>query len=91
MNFLVRWLAYDMKPCGLNPLANPSSQQMVCWAEADAEPVAADDAKDIRWMTLPQLRGVNVSLSVLPCIGYSDLHGLDRPDPTDGRMNVVID
>lgn len=35
-------------------------QQMVCWAAAEAEPVAADDAKDIRWMTLPQLRGVNV-------------------------------
>jgi hypothetical protein len=35
---------------------------MVCWADADAEPVAADDAKDIRWMTLPQLRGVNVRI-----------------------------
>ncbi|EWM22841.1 nudix hydrolase [Nannochloropsis gaditana] len=29
---------------------------MVCWAAPEAAPVAADDAKDIRWMTLPQLR-----------------------------------
>ena len=34
---------------------------MVCWAAPEAEPVAGDDAKDIRWMTLPQLRGLNVS------------------------------
>lgn len=56
---LVGW---RMNLHGLNSVTqtNPSYQQMVCWAEADAEPVAADDAKDIRWMTLPQLRGVNV-------------------------------
>ncbi|GAB5032549.1 nudix hydrolase [Nannochloropsis oceanica] len=33
--------------------------QMVCWASPEAAPIAADDAKDIRWMTLPQLRGLD--------------------------------
>lgn len=36
--------------------------QMVCWASPDAVAQAADDAKAVKWMTLPQLRKINVSL-----------------------------
>ncbi len=50
---------------------NPLQPQMVCWADAEAEPVAADDAKDIRWMTLPQLRGVNVRESAIHRLSWS--------------------
>lgn len=33
--------------------------QMVCWASPDAVAQAADDAKAVKWMTLPQLRKIN--------------------------------
>jgi len=35
--------------------------QMVCWASPEAKPVAADDAKDLKWFTLPQIRKLKVS------------------------------
>ena len=41
---------------------NPLTAQMVSWASPDAIAQAADDAKAVKWMTLPQLRKLNVRL-----------------------------